>query len=225
MDQTVNVLNVRLDNYTAKDAMKLITEYIETEPLNTIEVVTPDVLMRASEMEGVKELIEQYDMVIAGDDAILESAQVNEKKKQDVRNRLFLKMVFRYFHKNHVRIYLLADTEEEIQKMKAYFDEERRGIEIVGSSVVPDDDSADDMIINEINGAEVDCILAGLSSPVQEYFLGRCKNVLNAKIWLGIGKIELFLTDKIPLKDALKDFIEKKVLKRKIELEKKKQEN
>lgn len=225
MNQTVNVLNVRLDNYTAKDAMRLITEYIETEPINTVEVVTPDVLMKASEIEGFEELIEQYDMVIAGEDLILESTQVNEKKKQDVRNKLFLKMVFRYFHKNHVRVYLLADTEDELEKMKAYFEEECRGIRVVGASAVPEDDSADDMIINEINGAEVECVLAGISSPIQEYFIGRCKNALNAKIWMGIGKSELFINDKPSLKNVLKEFIERKVLKRKIELEKKKMEN
>lgn len=224
MNQTVNVLNVELDNFTAKDAMKQVTEYMKTEPINTVEIVTADVLMRASSEEDFKEMLDQYDMMIAGDDVILESADVNEKKMQEVKSRLFLRMVIRYFHKNQVRVYLLANTEEEKEKIEQYFEEERHGIRIMGIAVVPEDDSADDMIINEINGMEVDSIIACLSSPTQEMFIQRCKNALNVKLWLGVGKIDTYIAEKTSFKNAVKEFIEKKVLKRKIEQEKKKQD-
>lgn len=48
MNEKMNVLDVQLDNCTAKDAMKIIAEYMQTEELNTVDIVTVDTLMRAT---------------------------------------------------------------------------------------------------------------------------------------------------------------------------------
>ena len=52
MNEKMNVLDVQLDNCTAKDAMKIIAEYMQTEELNTVDIVTVDTLMRATQLDG-----------------------------------------------------------------------------------------------------------------------------------------------------------------------------
>ena len=44
------------------------------------------------------------------------------------------------------------------------------------------------MLINAINGEEVDCVLSALSSPLQEELISKNRNVMNARVWLGLGK-------------------------------------
>ena len=225
MDKKMNVLNVRLNDYTAKDAMKAVTEYMQTESVSTVEIVTADILMKAAQTEGLKENIEQLDMVFADDEAILEAAQVTDKKRlQEAHDRVFRKMMFRYFHKNHLRLFILADSETELENLEAYLEEEYSGIEIVGDAVVPDGEAADDMITNRINGAEAECVLASLGSPKQEEFIWRCKNVLNTKLWLGIGKETVLIPKKENWRERLKDFFERSILKREAEKERKKKE-
>ena len=169
MDGKMNVLNVQLDDYTAKDAMKAVTEYMHTEPVNTVEILTVDILMKAAQTEGLKEDIEQLDLVIAGDESILEAAEVTEKKKlQEAHNQVFMKLVFHYFHKNRSRVFLLTDLPEETQKLEQFLQSEYTGIQIAGTACVPEDESADDLITNQINGAEVDCVLSSMVSPKQE---------------------------------------------------------
>ena len=51
MNEKMNVLDVQLDNCTAKDAMKIIAEYMQTEELNTVDIVTVDTLMRATQLD------------------------------------------------------------------------------------------------------------------------------------------------------------------------------
>lgn len=223
MNKKMNVLNVQLDDYTAKDAMKAITEYMQTETINTVEIVTADILMRAAQTEALKENIEKLDMVLAGDEAILEAAGITDKKKlQEARGRVFMKMVLRYLHKSRLKLFVLADSEEEAANLKKYLQEEYSGIEVVGSEIVPADESADDMITNQINGAEVDCVLASLGSPKQEEFISRCKNVISARVWLGIGRETALFPKKESFVESVKDFFERKILKREIEKEKKK---
>ena len=92
---------------------KKILEYDGKYP---VEILTVDILMKAAQTEGLKEDIEQLDLVIAGDESILEAAEVTEKKKlQEAHNQVFMKLVFHYFHKNRSRVFLLTDLPEETQ--------------------------------------------------------------------------------------------------------------
>ena len=43
--------------------------------------------------------------------------------------------------------------------------------------------------MNAINGGEVDCVIAILSSPIQEEFIARNRSLINARMWLGAGKL------------------------------------
>lgn len=227
MDGKMNVLDVQLDDYTAKEAMKAVTEYMKTEAVNTIEIVTVDILMRVAEDASLKNNLEQIDMVLAGDKAILEAAGITERKRlQEAQGQVFFKMLMRFFHKNRSKVFLLADKEEGIQELEEYLRETCGGVQIVGSASVPEDESADDMIMNRINGAETeaDCVLAMLSSPKQEAFIGRCKAVLNARIWLGIGRGLEPVRRKAGWRERVADFVDKKILKREIQKEKKKKE-
>ncbi len=45
---------------------------------------------------------------------------------------------------------------------------------------------ADDMLVNAINGSEVDCILSALSVPLQEEFSAKNRNLLDARVWVGV---------------------------------------
>ena len=42
-------------------------------------------------------------------------------------------------------------------------------------------------VANRINGTENDCILSIISAPKQEEFIAKNKNVLNSRVWLGLG--------------------------------------
>lgn len=226
-DGKMNVLDVQLDDYTAKEAMRTATEYMKTEPVNTIEIVTVDILMRVAEDTALKENLEQIDMVLAGDEAILEAVGNSEKKRlQEAHSQVFLKMLMRYFHKNQSKVFLLADTEQELTVLEEYMEKEYGGIEVIGTAVVPEDESADDLIMNSINGAETeaDCVISVLASPKQEAFISRCRPVLNARLWFGIGKGMMPVRKKAGVYKRISEFIEKKILKREIEKEKRKKD-
>ena len=69
MNEKMNVLDVQLDNCTAKDAMKIIAEYMQTEELNTVDIVTVDTLMRATQLDGMKE--ERMGQMLSGGTTLL----------------------------------------------------------------------------------------------------------------------------------------------------------
>ena len=121
MNGKINVLGIEIDNYTAKETMKKSIEYLTTEPVNMIEVATVDVLMDTNTELMLKEQMKDFDLVLAGDRTVLEAAEVSERKRlQETDDRLYLQMFFRYLHKNHKRIYLLVESEEEGRRVYEY---------------------------------------------------------------------------------------------------------
>lgn len=189
MSGKISVLDIDIDNYTAKEAMKQAVEYLESEPVSIIEMVTADGVMTMDELPELKEHICNFDLVLAGDKTILEAADMDDHRHiQELERNLFLKMIFRYLHKNHKRLYLLVESEEEGQDFYTYLEHSYSGAQIIGLAKVSADDRADDMLVNAINGAEVDCVISILPAPLQEDFIAKNKNVLNARIWFGLGK-------------------------------------
>ena len=45
MDKKINVLGVELDNYGADEALEIVQEYMQNDRLNTIGIVTMQMLM------------------------------------------------------------------------------------------------------------------------------------------------------------------------------------
>ena len=127
---------------------------------------------------------------------ILEAADTRSVSRvKEIDLKLFFKMFMRYLHKNHKRIYLLVESEEEGQEAFRYMQKYYSGIQLIGLAKVSAEARADDMLVNAINGSEVDCVLSALSVPLQEDFIAKNRNLLDARVWIGGGK-RMFLDQK-----------------------------
>lgn len=218
MGEKINVLDIEIDRLTAKEALKASINYMASEPVNVVEMVTVDGLMRISEVQGLPEDIRYFDLMLAGEKAILEAAGVTERRLlQETENQLYMKLFIRYLHKNHKRVYLLAESGEEGESFYQHLEERYSGIQIVGLAKVSAKDPADEMLVNAINGGEVDCVIAALSAPLQEEFIAKNKGVLNARIWLGIGRDILPIGCRSSGRGRFTRFVEKHIFKKEIE--------
>lgn len=222
MSRKIDVLGIRLDDYTAKDAMKAITEFLKEEMASLVEVVTAESVMRMTQNEPQRSESDTMDMIIPGDRAILEAAEVkDEKLLRQAQRGDFVKLLFQYLHKNEANIFLLADTMDEAQSLENWIQKKYKNIRIAGRMAVPEGTLSDDMIINLINGAGAECIIASVTSGRQEEFIFRCRNVLNVKLWIGISQAERFFEEKGSLAERIFVFLNQKILKRKAIREKK----
>lgn len=223
MEHKISVLDVDIDTCTAKEALKKTIGFMESMPVNIVEMVTVDGLMQMDEMPELKGEIRKFDLVMAGDRTILEAAEVTEKKYlQETEGQLFLKLFLRYLHKNHKRVYLLLESEEEGQAFFDYLQKYYEGIQVAGLAKVSAQNRADDMLVNAINGGEVDCVIAALSAPLQEDFIIRNRNLLDVRAFLGIGKSTLPVCRNSFVSGKLGQFLVKYIFKREIEKRKQK---
>lgn len=223
MSKKISVLDIEIDKCTAKEAMALAMTYMESDPVNTIEMMTADSLMQIKGVDGMEEGVRGFDLVLAGDHALLEAAQIEESRYlKETREMIFVKMFLRYLHKNHKRVYVLVNSEEQGQELYGYITHEYKGIQIIGMAKVSPEDRVDDMLVNAINGGEIDCILSALSSPLQEMFIVKNRAILNARIWLGLGADYVSKRKNHGKKKRIGEFILKRILRKEIEKSNKK---
>lgn len=216
MDKIVQVQHVAVHCCTAKEAMKKVVEYMKYEPINVVELVTMQTLMKVWEQEELLHL-QEFDLMVAGNKEVLEAAGVTESRySKEADDMLFFKMFLRYLHKNHKRVFVLTEESAFVETFCAYAKERYAGVQIVGTASMEEHGISDDMIVNKVNGTETDCIVAFLSSPLQEQFVIRNRSLLNARMWIGLGReTEEKLSGRI-VKNRLKKFFTRQFLKNKI---------
>ena len=192
MDNRVRVIDVNIDLASAKEAMKVSLEYLDTEPMNVVELVTAETLLLAKQNGELKAAVEQSDLILAGQKEILEAAGVGDARLlREAGACAYLKMYLKYLHRIRARLYLLAGTEEELLLQREYLSSRYRGIQLAGGSAGSEygGSAADDMLVNAINGSESDCVLATLPAPGRELFAVRNRERINARMWLGTDDV------------------------------------
>ena len=71
MNDKIEVLGLGINNFTAKNAMKCVVSYMETEPVNVIEMITMNTIAKFQGDEAAKEIFETFDIALASDKGIL----------------------------------------------------------------------------------------------------------------------------------------------------------
>lgn len=215
MNEKIQVLGIEIDNFSAKDAVKQIVTYMENERMNVIEMVTMNTLAKFQEDEEAGTIFQSFDLAMAGDKGILQAAGVEEERRlKEVEELLFIKMAMRYFHKNNVRVFLLAENSADLEKLEGYMEEDYSNIQVIETATLEEHGASDDKLLNLVNGAEVDCILSTLPSPTEEQFIYRNKSLVNARIWLGFGNLLGEMRKQKTIFQRIKEFVLRQILKR-----------
>lgn len=215
MNEKIQVLDLEIDNLSAKDAVKRIVDYMGTEPVNVIEMVTMNTLGKFQQNEEANTLFQAFDLALASDKGILQAAGVTEERRlKEVEELLFIKMVMRYLHKNGVKVFLLAENAADLEKLEGYMKEDYANIQVVETATLEENAVSDDMLLNLVNGAEVECILSTLSSPTEEQFVCRNKTLINARVWLGFGNLLGEMRKQKNVFQKVKEFVLRQILKR-----------
>lgn len=102
MNAELEILGVKLKHYHVDAAMEIVEEYLSNDKLNTIGIVTMQMLMQASKEPTWKQYIEDLDLTVIGETEVLEAAGIDpetpsyeEVETNRVHARIFLGTEFR----------------------------------------------------------------------------------------------------------------------------------
>ena len=216
MSERINVLGIEINNYTAKEAMQRVMNYIKHDSLQVIVRLTLGNAKKIAELPVYKETLEKFEIVFPDSRFLMEAAGVQDKQLlKEAEEQTFMKLFVRYLHKNQKRVFLLAETQALCAEMQEFIKSKFPKIVVVGVATFEEYGNSEEMIVNSINGVEADCVAAALSSPMQEIFISKYRMALNAKLWLGLGT-EFGKQNSKGLARKIRDFLERRVLKKQL---------
>ncbi|MDD2979491.1 MAG: WecB/TagA/CpsF family glycosyltransferase [Hespellia sp.] len=183
MDKKVKIFDIEIDKYTKKQAVKKLIEFVESDGLNIVDFINMDTLSKGQEIPELRDAVKVFDMVLPGDAAVLQAMGADEEESP-------LTEFFQYMRKRHKKVFVVAQTEESLAICLSQI-REQHALPVAGGAILPSEIEQEEGLINEINAAVPDCVLAAVPSPLQEAFIIRNYTTMNTRMWIGCtGPVE-----------------------------------
>ena len=81
MEEKISIFDIEMDNLTAKETMIQAMQFLESESIDTIEIMSMDMLLSGQEDMEWKEQVGRIGIVLPGDKEILTAADVHDRKR------------------------------------------------------------------------------------------------------------------------------------------------
>lgn len=217
MNKKINVLGVELDNYTVRESMLKVDSYLNNTVLNTMQIISMEMLVLCDDYPKMKDCIEKLDLSIIGDREILSATNIESSSRhKEVADNIFMGEFVKRLIKNNRIVYVIGDSQEKIECFKNYIKSKNMLMNIMGESVVDINMSDTDEIVNNINSICPDVIISLLPSPQQEKFIIENKSRLLARILIGMGSNYKASEENGKIFDKISQLINKSIFKRKV---------
>ena len=188
MLKKIDILGIEVDNYTVREAMMQVENYLDNTVMNTIETIDMKMLELAGRDETVRACMEQLDLAVIGEKEILIAADVHSSQRiSETINHDFFREFIKRIIRNHKRVFLLAEIIAQEEQLEHFLVGKYEQIEVAGHCAIEEKSNDFESVVNEINSASADVIFSILPSPLQEQFLTENKSKLDAKIWYGLS--------------------------------------
>ena len=190
MSGIFNLKDREISLFTANEAMRVVLDGLDNDVFKIIDIVSGNMIDDCQDDKKWIEYIEKMDAVVPGDVKFLEKAGIYDKKiVKETSAKIFVKMLLRYMTKNNKKVFIISVNHENLLKVKDRLKGYGRGLVIEGMSVAELTGRSEDVIINEINAMDPDCIISVMPSPKQEEFISYNRAFINGRVWIGCGCI------------------------------------
>ncbi len=179
----INVLGVRLKDYSVREAMRRISLYLNNGICNTVDFVNRDTLLLASNDETLRSTLESMDLVVITSNDILEAANFHSRtRKREIESNLFLKGLLWKLSKEGRPVFLISETTAKLENLTASLHSFFGKLKIVSSVARSETVGGDDFLVNELNSSLPDVVIVNLDTPEAESFIQDNKMKINAQL-------------------------------------------
>lgn len=186
--QKINLLGMDLTDYSLRESIGITDRFLGSGSLNTILFISARMLVGAGISDEQKEWIEDTDLIIWSDAEIIKQAGIKAKDRiHEVENQGYIRELLKRLGRGKKSVYLLAESEEELAKLKADLLHLRGDLNIVGGGTVGYAQEAWENEANRINMIAPAAIISRMEFAWQEKLMAEMKRFLNADVWVALN--------------------------------------
>jgi len=182
------ILEVAFDNLLPHEAIEKAVSFLYNDTTSTIFTPNPEMVMLAQKDAEFAEVLGTADLVVPDGIGIVYASRLTDSKiSRRVPGIELLEGILNKIKDTDYSVYFLGAAPGVAEDAAAKMQEKYPGLKVCGSYHGYFDDADNDHIIAEINAATADVVLVGLGFPRQERWIFQHKNLIDAKIMIGVG--------------------------------------
>jgi len=192
----MNILGVKIDNITKKDALEKVKVFLNSEKQYKIFTPNPEMIVDAQKDKYFKEVLNKGDINLCDGKGI----QIfGRGKTERIAGIDFVKDICNIASKEKKSIYLLGSTEQILKKTKERLKKNYPDLVIAGSSAEPQikimgeelryvNSMINEEVFQDINFTKPDILLVAFGHNKQEKWISEyLKMIPSVKVAMGVG--------------------------------------
>jgi len=188
MRNTVEILNVPVDNINMKQAVEQVISFLSTESFHAVYTPNAEIMMASHRDPSLKKILCEADMLVAdGAGVVLASKILGLGLPERVAGFDLVKNLFSYQGNKKIRFFLFGGKPGVAEEAGRRLLAEYSNVEIAGCRNGYFDKTNENEIIDQINSSTVDILLVALGAPKQEFWIHEHKSLLKVKVCMGVG--------------------------------------
>lgn len=193
------ILGIPIVSVSIQQIHKIILTSISEKGKKAFFYVNAYCLVLASQNQKYKEILNRASIVYSGGiGPILASKILGRPIKERTPTPDFIDFIFESLQKNNQSIYLLGSTRESVKKAAGKINNKFPKLIISGYHSGYFSKTEEEEIIKEINRLKPTIIFVGMGPPMQELWIERNMDRLNAKVFWGVGAMFDVISGKLP---------------------------
>jgi len=185
---TVKIFGVPIDVVTLEDAFNRVKYFLEEKRFSMVFTPNTEIVMIAKKDMELKEVLLSSDMNIPdGIGLIIASRIHNLGLIERVTGVDLMDRMLKFCNFTKKSIFILGGRPGIAEQAARNIKKEYPNIEIKGVAHGYFDEKEEVKIVDRINENKPDILFVGLGAPKQEKWIYKYRNILNAKVAMGIG--------------------------------------
>ncbi len=188
MRNRIEVLNVKIDVVTMKEAVECVEKFITQKKTHLVVTPNAEIIMMANQDKELFHIINGADLVIPDGAGVVWAARYNgDPMPERVAGYDLVQNLLHQAASKKYRIYMLGGSPGIVDKAKENAEKLYNGVQIVGTRHGFFTKQEEPEIINEIINCQPDILLVALGVPRQEKWIVKYMEQIKAPVAIGVG--------------------------------------
>lgn len=184
----IEILGVKIDRVTMKEALILMEKYISLNEKSHIIPINPELIMQAQKNKKFKDVLNNARLRLAdGIGVVIASKLMRKPLTERVAGVDTVYELANIAAKNGWSIYFLGAAPGVAEKTASKLLEKYPNLKIAGAYAGSPNPKEEKDICDKINRTNADILLVAYGSPNQDLWIARNLNYLNVKLAMGVG--------------------------------------
>lgn len=218
--QEFSIFGIHVKDYTQKESLHLLGEYLNNGGLNTVSYLNTQMLIDSEKDEQCQEWLNSLDMTIVAEPEIIKaSGQADYSRLKEVETGFILKSLVHKITKQKLTTYLITDNAVGMMELERGLRQMQPSMKVGGRFVLEEEmllTSHEDAMVNDINDIAPTVIISRLPFKQQVRLMADNRRRINAELWLGLLYNVSLHGTRIKHSGFLNSFFYKRLFSRKV---------